>query len=62
MGSVIQVDDHGVGVTVTIERWNKTKAKIDKWCRHLTVLDQVDFKDLESDWGFLVYVARTLPP
>ena len=61
-GAVIRVIEEGVGVTVTQEKWERVKAIIGRWLLELQEkCDALHRKDLESDRGFLVYVARTFP-
>ena len=60
-GSVVRISDNGIGVSVTRERWEKTKRIIHHWSDSLAKSEILDRKQLESDRGFLVYVARTFP-
>lgn len=61
-GSVIKIaEDGSVLVTVSQERWNKTR-EILKWIQaEMEESDTIDFKQLERSRGFLIYIARTFP-
>ena len=60
-GSIIRTNDSEVGLMVSEERWLKTKAIIGFW---LSIIrskpdENLCTKELFSDRGFLVYIART---
>ncbi len=61
-GSVVHTVYGQVTQTVSQEKWDKTRAKIG-WMQGVIRSGdtEIDFKTLESDRGFLVYVARTYP-
>lgn len=61
-GSVIEIGQDGsVFVTVTQERWVKTKSIIRWISNEMEESDVIEFKQLERYRGFLIYVARTYP-
>jgi hypothetical protein len=61
-GSIVSTDSLGVSVSVSQERWDKTK-KILFGLEEVLELPVPEFnhKSLLSDRGFLIYVARTYP-
>jgi hypothetical protein len=61
-GAVITTDGKQVGITISQDRWEKTK-RILEWIRDAIESDPdaIPFKVLESHRGFLVYVTRTFP-
>jgi hypothetical protein len=60
-GSIIRTNDSEVGITVSQERWSKTKSIIGKWLDRICKNpDQgLNTKELLSDRGFLIYITRT---
>ena len=61
-GSVIRIVEAGVGVTVSEDKWQRAKEAIRRWLKDVQQrADALDRKELESDRGFLIYVARTFP-
>ena len=61
-GSVIRVIEQGVGVTVSEEKWQKLKGIVALWLGQVQAGEtKLDRKQMESDRGFLVYVAQTFP-
>ena len=61
-GSVARILPVGVGVTVTTEKWRKTREIIRYWEQELKERPHaLDRKRLERDRGFLIYVCRTYP-
>jgi len=61
-GAVIRIVKDGVGVSVSEEKWQKTKEILARWLADVEAhASRLDRKDLESDRGFLVYVAQTFP-
>ena len=61
-GAVVRTDDERVAVTISQERWDKTKGIL-AWIDAALKADwrRIPFKPLESHRGFLVYVTRTYP-
>jgi hypothetical protein len=61
-GSLVTTNSEGVYVSVFQERWDKTKAIVSKM-EEVLENDHPEFshKQLLSDRGFLIYVARTYP-
>jgi len=61
-GSVVRVQPDGIiTVSVTSERWTKTRNIIRWIADSMDTGDTLEFKTLERYRGFLVYVARTYP-
>jgi hypothetical protein len=60
-GSNVVISTEGIAVTVSQERWDKTKGIISKWASRLEGKDDLNRKELESDVGFLIYVTRSYP-
>jgi hypothetical protein len=61
-GSVVSVHEDGVYVSVSQERWDKTRRILLDLEEGLErELPQFSHKQLLSDRGFLIYVARTYP-
>lgn len=63
-GSIIRTNDTEVGKMVSLERWVKCKSIIGKWLHRVSATNnpELDVKELLSDRGFLIYVARTYTP
>ena len=63
-GFIIRTNDTEVGKMVSLERWLKCKSIIGKWLHRASSKDkpQLSVKELLSDRGFLIYVARTYTP
>jgi hypothetical protein len=60
-GSVVRVSADGVGVTLSVERWVKTRQiLVDLW-EEMERVGTLDHKQLERARGFLVYIVRTYP-
>jgi hypothetical protein len=61
-GSVVHISTNGaISLTVTQERWEKTK-RIILWIEEeMKGSDTIEFKTLERHRGFLIYVGRTYP-
>ncbi|GKY90814.1 hypothetical protein MPSEU_000054200 [Mayamaea pseudoterrestris] len=59
-GSVVSTTEEGVFVSVSVERWGKTRAAI-AWIKEQLSQDPkaIEFKQLERIRGFLVYVGQT---
>jgi hypothetical protein len=60
-GSIVETDGRGVYVTVSQEKWDKTKRYIGDIVEELTRTKMLGHKDLERKRGFLIYVTRTYP-
>jgi len=62
-GSVVHiVPELGVCVLTSRDKWTRMKGILDKWGKALvSVSPQLSHKELMSDRGFLVYIARTYP-
>jgi hypothetical protein len=61
-GSLVSTDDAGVHATVSEERWAKTRAIFQSLEEELeNETPAFSHKQLLSDRGFLIYVARTYP-
>jgi hypothetical protein len=58
MGSIISTDDDGVYVLVSQERWDKTRHILFDLEGLEEKVPQFSHKQLLSDCGFLIYVAR----
>ena len=63
-GAVVHVlEDLGVCVLTSEEKWNKMKEILDKWWDKMEAGETTLLhKELLSDRGFLVYVTWTYPP
>ena len=60
--NVIIEEDGGMLVTTSQEKWDQMKAICSYWLTELnTGRNNLDFKRLQSDRGFLVYVTQTYP-
>jgi len=58
-GSIIRTDGKAVYVSVSAEKWDKTKKQI-AWLKECLVKEErIPFKELERIRGFLVYTSRT---
>jgi hypothetical protein len=60
-GSNVIITADGVAVTVSQEKWDKMKLMINKWRDQIDKHEACDHKQLESDVGFMIYVASTYP-
>jgi hypothetical protein len=61
-GTVILTDEDGVYVTVSQEKWEKSRAMVASTLEELEANDGwLDHKALERRRGFLLYVTRTYP-
>ena len=60
-GSVVAVTPEGPGVSVSQEKWDKTRRYIAEMQEELAETGELKHKDLEKKRGFLVYVTRTYP-
>ena len=60
-GSVVAVTPEGPGVSVSQEKWDKTRRYISEMLRELEETGELNHKALEKKRGFLVYVTRTYP-
>jgi hypothetical protein len=60
-GSVVETDSQGVYVTVSQEKWDKSKRYIGDIVEELSRTNQLNHKELERKRGFLIYVTRTYP-
>jgi hypothetical protein len=60
-GSVVYTSDGRVVVLVSKEKWEKTQAIVKRLNEWAASGEPVNRKQLESDRGFLIYVARTYP-
>ena len=61
-GSVVHVSEEGaISVSVTQERWDKTKGIVEWIYEEMLSSDTIEFKTLQRSRGFLVYVGRTYP-
>ena len=60
-GLIVETDDLGVYVTVSQEKWDKTKRHIGDITEELSRTNMLCHKDLERKRGFLIYVTRTYP-
>ena len=60
--NVLIEEDGAVAVTVSQEKWDRLKAICDYWLAELKAgRVDLDFKKLQSDRGFLVYVTQAFP-
>jgi len=60
---VRSLEEEGIGISVSQEKWDKTRRIIGKWLNEIERSDiKLEHKALERDRGFLVYVARTFRP
>jgi hypothetical protein len=60
-GSFVFSDNDAITVAVSQERWDKAK-EIVKWVQEAMVHSEaINYKQLESYRGFLVYLVRTYP-
>ena len=61
-GSIVESTDEGVFVTVSQEKWEKSRRYIGEIISELKASNGVlEFKGLERKRGFLIYVTRTYP-
>jgi hypothetical protein len=60
-GSVVETNDQGVFVTVSQEKWDKSRRYIGDIIEELSRSKELCHKDLERKRGFLIYVTRTYP-
>jgi hypothetical protein len=60
-GSVVETDGQGVYVTVSQEKWDKSKRYIGDIVEELSRTSQLNHKELEKKRGFLICVTRTYP-
>ena len=60
-GAMVVLDDTGVGVKATADKWKKTKELLQHTQSLLDLGDHIDRKLLESYRGSLVYLQRTYP-
>lgn len=70
-GSILHTDQAEVNVLISDDKWKKTRNIIEKWCGAVDEYNfqltdgrepvGLDVKELLSDRGFLIYVARTYP-
>ena len=61
---VVSVEDVGVFVTVSRKKWERAKTIINKWFNILSgseELPMLDYKELESDIGFLIHFSMSYP-
>ena len=58
-GTVVHTSDQELQLLVSQEKWDKTKEKIYRLKEDVDSGNLLDFKDLESIRGFLIYVSRT---
>ena len=58
-GTVVHTSDQELQLFVSQEKWDKTKEKIYRLKEDVDSGNLLDFKDLESIRGFLIYVSRT---
>jgi hypothetical protein len=56
-GSNVVVQSNGVSVTVSKEKWKKTQGLILKWSEQVAKEGAVNYKEFESDLGYLIYVT-----
>ena len=61
-GSIIHSDNQAVTVLVSEEKWDKTKKWISWVLEHVDDKEGIDYKQLLSCRGFLIYVSRTYRP
>lgn len=61
-GGVVHVIPKGVVVLTSEEKWNKTRSIIRKWSARILNGEKLNFEELRSDRGFLIYVFRTYKP
>jgi hypothetical protein len=57
----VVVQPNGISVTVSKEKWKKTQGLILKWSKRVAKDGTVDYKEFESDLGYLINVTRTFP-
>jgi len=60
-GSIVAADQPQVEISVSQERWDKSKGMVLLIKDALKDDDTIDFKTLESYRGFLIYISRTYP-
>jgi hypothetical protein len=60
-GSNVVLTPEGVAVTVSPEKWGRTRDIVMRWWKEVKVAPSLNRKALESDAGFLVYVVRSFP-
>lgn len=60
-GCVVIAGEDGVAVTVTQEKWDKTKRLLETLDAELTASEKLNYKALESARGFLLHVTSTYP-
>ena len=60
-GSVVETNGVGVYVTISQERWDKSKRYIGDIVEELSRTKELNHKELEKKRGFLIYVTRTYP-
>jgi hypothetical protein len=60
-GSNIIIQPEGIVVTVLKQKWKKTQGLISKWATRVAETSEVNYKEFESDLGFLIYATRTFP-
>lgn len=59
--SVIHTDQGQLTVSVTQEKWDRARSYLLEMQQTLASSGEFDFKELEKQRGFLVYVTRTYP-
>jgi hypothetical protein len=60
-GSVVETNGEGVYVTVSQEKWDKSKRYIGDIVEELSRMNVLNHKELERKRGFFIYVTRTYP-
>ena len=60
-GSVVAIASEGPGVSVSQEKWDKTRRYLSEIMTELDETGKLEHKALEKKRGFLVYVTRTYP-
>ncbi len=60
-GTIAHTGPFGVGVKCSQEKWDKAKALLAELAAELTRHGSLDYKGLESKWGFFIHLQRTYP-
>jgi hypothetical protein len=58
-GSNVIIQPEGIAVTVSKEKWKKAQGLISKWATRVAETGEVNYKEFESDLGFLIPLCHT---
>ena len=58
-GAMVSGDDQGLWVYISQDKWNRSQDIVATWLNRIEHKENLEFKALERDRGFLVYVSRT---